>query len=463
MKEKQKMTASNLRWSAFQNLASSRFQRLATGGEWANAQSAETRRNLIWFWLDGFFASGSDNIVAAYLTVYLLALGATQAQIGLMSSLSSLTAALVLLPGAWLVERLGRRRGMVLVSSGWARLALMLLALMPFLFTGQALVLAAIGLSITRDATNNLCYPAWVSMTGDIVPLEGRGHFFASRNFIMSITGIAATFLVGLLITSFPGNGGYQLAFGLAFFVGTFSIFSFSHLSDRSSATPALTAPDPAEAEPPAAAPVNGKRTLRQQLAEMLANPEFLQFAAVTALWNVALNFAGPFFNVYLVKNLGANAAMVGLTTIASSVAGMLTQLKLGELDDRWGARKMVVISGLLIPAVPLAWAFIDSAWYVIPINLVSGMLWGAYGMGSFNYLLLITPRTRLARFSAVFQVVVTLSLAIGAALGSLAINSIGFAGVFIGSAAGRLAAAALFAILSNRGKRPVRKQASLQ
>jgi len=112
------------------------------------------------------------------------------------------------------------------------------------------------------------------------------------------------------------------------------------------------------------------------------------------------------------------------------------------------------MISGLLIPIVPLAWAFIDSPWYVIPINLVSGSLWGAYGMGSFNYLLTIIPGDRSARFSAIFQVVVTASLAIGAALGSLTVSSPwGFTGVFIGSAIGRLAAALLFVRLGRRNK----------
>jgi len=437
----------------------SAFHTLATGGEWAISQPAATRRNLTWFWLDGLFASGSDNIVVTYMSVYLLALGATQAQIGLMSSISSLTAALVLLPGAWLVERLGRRMVIVLTSSGWARVALLFLALIPFLLSGNALIMVAMALSISRDAMANLSFPAWMAITGDIVPIEGRGRYFASRNFIMSITGMIAIFLVGLLITHSSGLTGFQIAFALAFVIGSGSLFSFSHIHDQPHhpSTPPIPTPAPrdetsVEQEP--AETVQKKHTPLDDLRELFAYPDFIQFAGVTALWNIALNFAGPFFTVYLVKNLGANATMVSLTTIASSVSGMLAQLKLGELHDRWGPRKLTMISGLLIPIVPLAWAFIDSPWYVIPINLVSGSLWGAYGMGSFNYLLTIIPGDRRARFSAIFQVVVTASLAIGAALGSLTVSSPwGFTGVFIGSAIGRLAAALLFVRLGRRNK----------
>jgi MFS family permease len=155
------------------------------------------------------------------------------------------------------------------------------------------------------------------------------------------------------------------------------------------------------------------------------------------------------------VQNLNASAAMVGLTAIASSTAGMLIQPKLGELNDRWGARRLMMVSGLLIPILPLSWMFIDAPWQVIPINLLGGVLWGAYGMGSFNYLLMVTPPERRARFSALFQITVTLSLAVGAALGSLVVTQWGFISVFLISGIGRLGAALLFARLAARHHTP--------
>jgi MFS family permease len=416
---------------------------VTTGGEWANAQPVETRRSLTWFWFDGFFASASDNIVATYLVVFLLAIGATQSQIGMMSSLTSLTAAIVLLPGAWLVERIGRRKGLVLFGGGWARIVLLLLAIIPVLFSGPALITIAIALSISRDAMANLAFPAWISLTGDVVPIEGRGRYFASRNFFMGITGMTATFLVGQILTRVTGNQGYQIALVMAFLFGACAIYSFAHITDRPRPAPArirvTEGPHPHRA------------SMVATVRDIFSHRDFVQFGAVSALWNISLNFAGPFFSVYLVQNLHADAALVGWTSIASTVSGMLIQVRLGHLNDRWGERKLTVISGLLIPFVPLMWVFIQSPWLVIPINMVSGALWGAYGMGSFNYLLKIIPTDRRARYSAIFQVVVTISLAAGAALGSIAINQIGFQGVFAGSAIGRMIAALLFALISIR------------
>ena len=416
------------------------FFRLATGGDWSLNQTDATRRNLVWFWLDGFFASAADNIVATYLVVYLVALGATQAQIGLMSSLSSLSAALLLLPGAMMVERGSKRRGLVLAGGGWARIALLLLAVLPLFLHESALIYLAILVAVSRDAMINLSFPAWMSLTSDMVPMEGRGRFFSSRNFIMGLTGIVMTFLAGLVITRMQQPVGYQVALFAAFAIGIFSVFSFSHLTD----TPRpLAYPRVKESLAPLAL-----------LRELLAHREFAIFAAITALWNFSINIAAPFFTVYLVKNLHADAAMVGLTAIASSVAAMLVQRKVGDLNDRWGSHRLTVLSGLLIPIVPLAWVFVTAPWQIIPINLLSGALWGGYNLASFNYLLIIIPDDRRARFSALFQIVVTVSLALGAALGSLMVTQWSYHAVFIGSSIGRLVAALLFAFIAARAVR---------
>jgi MFS family permease len=420
--------------------ARSGFTRLATGGDWAIPQTDRTRRNLVWFWCDGFFASAADNIAASYLVIYLVHLGATQAQIGVMSALSSLSAAVLLLPGAMLVERMGKRRGLVLVGGGGARLAMLALSLLPLFASGDPLVLLAVLFSIARDALNNLSFPAWMSMTADMVPIEGRGRYFASRNFIMGLSGIAVTLLAGVMITRMVEPVGYQVALGAAFLFGSLSVFAFSRLKDS---------PKPL-AYPRVQAPVSPRALLK----DLVSSREFFLFASITALWNFSLNIAGPFFTVYLVQGLRADAAMVGLTSIASTAATMLAQRKVGEMNDRWGSRRLTIVSGLLIPLVPALWVFATAAWQVIPINLVSGALWGAYNLASFNYLLMITPEDRRARYSALFQITVTISLAVGAALGSLLVTGLGYQGVFLLSAGGRLVAAGLFAFLTARSAR---------
>jgi MFS family permease len=145
-----------------------------TGGDWAMALPPAGRRNLYWYWFDGLFAAASDTIPINYLTLYLLSLGATSTQIGWFSSLTSLAAAVCLLPGALLVERYGRRKDItVWFGGGAARVLLLALALLPFGLTGQPLIWGLILFAVIRSAAGNLAFPAWMSITGDIVPSKG--------------------------------------------------------------------------------------------------------------------------------------------------------------------------------------------------------------------------------------------------------------------------------------------------
>jgi MFS family permease len=402
------------------------------GGEWALALPAQVKHNLYWFFFDGLFASASDNIIITYLVLYILALGATRTQIGLMSSFSSLIIALVLLPGALLVERFGHRKQLtVFFGGGLARFALLVLAFLPFFLGGRALVLAAMALSIARDASGNLAFPAWMSVTGEIVPMEGRGRFFGSRNFIMGIAGMLSIFLVGELITWVGSPYGYQIALGLAFALGMVSTFSFGRLKDPRGKAPI---------------PVEGSLSLKAIFKDMKVHPAFVSLSLVMAMWNFSINIAGPFFNVYMVQNLKFTASMVGITSIVSTVAGLIVQRRIGRLSDRLGSRRVMLISMILIPILPASWVFITKFWQVIVLNSFGGMAWGAFNLVSFNILLSLTPESQRARYSAIFQILVTLALAGGAAFGAWVVTQWGYPAIFACSAVGRIIATILFA-----------------
>jgi MFS family permease len=136
---------------------------------------------------------------------------------------------------------------------------------------------------------------------------------------------------------------------------------------------------------------------------------------------------------------------MVGITAVTMSISRMLLQKKIGELSDRWGAGRVQMISMFLIPVLPLGWIFITQLWHVVVLNILGGVLWGAFELVSFNFLLQLTPDAQRARYSAIYQIVVTVALGAGAAVGSGIIYWWGYTALFLVSAFGRVAAAFLF------------------
>jgi MFS family permease len=395
---------------------------VATGGSWSLGLDEGIRHNLRWFFMDGTFSSASDAISVTYLTLFVLALGATSAQIGFMTSFASINAIILLLPGAMLAERFRKRKLIVLLTGGGiSRITLLLMALMPFVIHGSAAVTVAIALKVLADGVVNMSVPAWTSLTGDIVPLRWRGRYFGTRNIVMGLTNMTTTLLVGFLITQIPAVGGYQVALGLAFLIGAISTFSFAQLRE-----PEL---------PPQAPSAQSPYSPAALWSTLKSNPTFLGFCAQALVWNLGLSIAGPFFNVYLVQNLKASAAMVGVVSIVSTITGLPGQRLFGYLADKWGPRKIQVITGFLIPILPISWTIINADWQVILINILGGFLWAGYGIASFNFLLVLCPPEDRARLTAIFQIIVMVATAIGSATGGLVVTHFGFKTVFMASA----------------------------
>jgi MFS family permease len=407
--------------------------RVTAGGYWTDELPRNIRSNLRWFWFDGVFAQASEVILTNYLSLFVLALGATAAQIGLINALSNLSAALLLLPGAALVERWGHRKHLVVFSGGgMARLIILMLALLPFGFSGPAAIAIAIGLAVVRSAFTNLSLPAWVSLTADIVPLQWRGRYLSARNMAMTLIGIVVIYPAGLLITRIGGLAGYQTVLGLAFAIGLVSTFSFNRLEEAPTSVRQAWGRSPQE-------------SIRQIVRE---HPNFVAFGATAALWNFSLNIAGPFFNPYLVEGLKADAGTVGALNVVTSLTALVGLRLFGRLVDRWKPHRVQLICGLLIPVLPVAWLLVRSPWHIVPINLASGFLWAGYELASFNFLLRLIPEGQRERYSAVYQIVVTLALAVGSGLGGLIATRFGYVTTFVLSGVGRLAAALLFARL---------------
>ena len=417
-----------------------KITRFTWGGSWAAALSNKQRQNLTLFFYDGLFSAASDKIILTYMTIYLLTLGVTRQQIGFLSSISNFSNALLLLPAALLVERSGERMQITLKSALTSRIMVILMAILPFFLLGSsALIWIIFALVIIREAANNFAYPGWIALTSDIVPIQGRGRYFGARNFIMGLAGILVALLIGEFITLIGEPLGYQLAYLLAAVLGAVSIVYFSRIKDPHP-------PDEIRSQKNEDEKLTLRENIRGIILSIKAYPQFINFVIYVAVWNFSIHIAAPFFTVYMVESLHLTAAMIGVVTVAHTAANMLVQRRVGLLTDKLGNRVVTIFFLFLIPIIPLVWAlWVQKYWHVIILEIFTGLLWGGYNLVSFNNLLIQTPEEHRARFSAYYQIIVTLSMALGAGLGSLLIPFIEFFGVTLSSAAGRWTAALIF------------------
>jgi MFS family permease len=403
----------------------------------ADAQP-ESRRSRRLLWWDGLVSNFSESFVINFTNPFALALGATTGQIGWLSAFTNLASALALFPGARLVERTGQRKRIVVVSGGGiARLLLLMMALVPLFTRGTAAIYGLIALVTLRAFFNQLAFPAWSSMLADLVPTGIRGRYFAARNIGLAVAALIAAPLAGWLAERLGLPTGYQVSFFLAGLVGFGATAIFARIPDRPL--------------PPASHATTEKSEGVRSI--LRTHPRFAGFTAVAFLWNLSLMIAGPFFSVYLVKDLGASPTQIGLLAAIFSVTNIAGQRIWGRLNDRRGAAWVMRITGFMIPGVPLLWSVAPNPWVLLGVEAFSGFVWAGYGLSSFNLLLSLTPAPQRARYTAIYQVSVFSSAFIGPLLGGACAAVLGIRPLFWISAAGRAVAATLF-LFTVRGDR---------
>jgi MFS family permease len=390
---------------------------------------------LRWFWREAIFVQAAESLSADYIPLFALAAGATSTDIGLLAAVANLLSVAGFLPGAMIAARLRTRKIMVLATSyGPSRLMLPLLAALPFLLpSGSVLVFFIIAVNALRIFGGSMGNPAWTSFVADLVPQERRGRFFSSRLFVSGLTALAISPLAGLMIRTVNGGAthallGYQVSLAAAFVVGLFSIAFFLRIP-----------------EPPPRTPPRLRRQARDLLGLLRGNPAFTWLAASSFVWGVAVNMAGPFFNVFIVTELGGNVAVVGTTAGAFALAGLFGQLIFGRAADRRGNRRILILTGLGIPIIPCLWAVAQIPLHAYLLNIPGGILWAGYNLASFNILLEMSPAEDRESAFALYQTIVAVSAVIGPLLGGLLVSLVGFRVMFVLSGAGRLVGTILF------------------
>ena len=386
-------------------------------------------RGMRMFWWDGLFAGVPMALLLQYLPLFAVAYGANNAEVGLMAAGAGLGAAAAFLPGAWLSDLWPRRKTFVVLTSGiLARAPFVAFILLPFVTDGEGALRVIIFLIMIQAFLTSLGTPAWTSLAADIVPLSIRGRYFAWREFIYGAGGMVAAPAAGLMVAVWGKPEGWQCVWLLALAAGGLSAWFFSLIPEEPRPRP--------PAGPPAAPPWH---------ATILRDANFLIFGGTVFLWNISLYAAAPFFNVYLVKNLGASEVWVGGLAAVASAFGLVGQAMFGRLLDARGSRWLMAVCGLFIPFLPWAWYVIDAPWQIIFVNAVGGVAWAGYTLGSFNFLLIVSPPQQRRYYAAAYQTLVFLSAAAGPLIGGVVAQSHSIKALFIISGAGRLAAHVLF------------------
>ena len=352
---------------------------------------------------DGVFQAVMQGGGENYLSAFALLLNASAMQIGLLSALPQLVGTWAQLFSVKVLNRLQRRRVLILAGAvGQTVLWLPLLAL-PLLFPDQGAWLL-IACTAAYVGMGHFSIPAWNSLITDFVDPGQRGRYFGRRARIMAVTSFAGLCLAGLVLHSSELWREPWMGFAIIFIIAA---------GARAISTVYLARIDET------AAPPTCETEFR--LLEFLwghRGSNFQRFLLFSGLLHACVLIAGPYFMIYMLRDLHFSYGMYAVWMAAGVLGQFLTLKPWGVLGDRFGNRRVLLISGLLVPFLPMLYIVSANFYFLIVVNFVGGVIWAGLTIGLQNYLFDTVRIEDRAKSVAVWNTVNAIGWCAGALLG---------------------------------------------
>ncbi|MCS6772976.1 MAG: MFS transporter, partial [Thermoflexales bacterium] len=396
---------------------------------------ARQRRALALLFYNAPLALFAGAIVLNYANVYLVALGATNTQVGLLGALSQVSTAVAPLLAAVVSERTRAYKANVVLAAFSARLLFIPLALLPSFALGAQAVGIAIALLTAYGFLLSWVTAPWTAFVARLVPLEIRANYFAARNFAGGLATILGTLFVGQIVSALGFPLGFQVAFIVSLVVGLGANWNFLQI--------------PSPSEPTSFARASGGMSIQHSLRETAAmfspRTRFGRFLWAACAFAFAANIGGPFIQVYQVRVLGFSAGLIGLLLSLEQLVNISAQRVYGAVViKKFGDFRVMRLLRLLTAVVPLGWIFVRDPLAAVVISVIAALVWSGHDLANFNCQLDVTPEDRRASFIAVYTFAVSLFTAAGPAIGGVLTEVIGYQALFALSAGLRVLAAGL-------------------
>lgn len=350
---------------------------------------------------DGIFASAMVGLTQDYLTPYALALKATVKQIGLLSSLPNLCAALVQLKSADFTEHLSSRKRIILISVFLQALMLLPILLIPYGFRNSQPIWLII-LAIFFTGFGALSLGAWLSLISEYIPMNKRGVYFGWRNRALGFIAVAASLFAGMILQLYKGNvfAGFWIILILAMCARFICVYfltlhyepKFRHSHDA--------------------------RFSFFDFLKRAKESNFGRFVFFVSGLNFCVNLAAPFFAVFMLRDLKFNYLTYTLVMVPVPLTTLLLIKRWGQLADRIGNIRVLKFTALFIAILPLPWIIYRHPVFLIFVQILGGFAWSGFNLCAINFFFDSVSSPKRTRCFSYFNVINGFCISIGAFLG---------------------------------------------
>lgn len=354
----------------------------------------EVERGLRFLLFDGVSSQVMGALTGgALLVAFALELGASNKVIGMIAAVGPMSQ-LLQLPAIVAVERLRRRKGLVVAGTLVGRLFWVVVAAIPFVVSPPLRVAALLASLTIYFAASSFASAAYNSWKRDLVPDAMMGRYFARRLTVATAAGSLVTL-----------GSGFFVDYGESWFGDPLLVYAPLFLAGGISGLLGVaflgSIPEPRMSVEPG-------RPLRQVLAEPLRDENFRELLIFLASWNFAVNLAAPFFAVYMLSRLGLPMAWVLGLSVISQAANIGFFRIWGRMADRVGNRAVLSLSGSLFvlsiglwPFTTLPEKYLLTVPLLLAIHVLAGVSTAGVNLCAGGITLKLAPRGKATAFLA--------------------------------------------------------------
>jgi hypothetical protein len=377
---------------------------------------------------------GLASAAAPFLPVFLTRLGATNIQVGLLTSMPAFTG---LILAIFIGNFLQTRRNIIPWFSG-ARLLVVssyaLTGIVPFLVPEQYAVQAVLLIWAAATIPQTMLAVAFSVVMNAVAGPEGRYDLMSRRWSILGLTSAITVAVAGWTLDqiAFPIN--YQLVFLALSLGGLISYYFSSHITLADSEIP--------EQQKGLSA---GKR-FKDYINLIRHEQAFVSFTVKRFVFMTGTALATPLFPLYYVREVQANDAWIGIINTAQTAVLLIGYYYWTRQSRLRGSRFVLLRTTFSLALYPALVSMTQRVELIALFAGLAGIFQAGIDLVFFDELMKTVPMKFSARFVSLAQSLGYLSAVAAPILGTWLADHIGIAGALMASALLRLIGFGLFA-----------------
>lgn len=364
-------------------------------------EKVAVRKSLSFSMKDGVAFAATVGFGDNYINPFAVALGASNFQIGLLSSFTNLISSLVQLKAADITEWIGSRKRVIVFSVFSQATLLLPISMIPHLPQNIQVNLLILFYTLYL-LFSSFANPAWGSLMANLVPVRRRGTYFSKRGRLVGIVTVAGAFLAGYILHIFQRDSltGFTVIFLIAMISRYVSCYLLSRIYEP---------------------PMEIKREHYFSFKEFMQRlniGNFGKYVIFHSAFNFSVYIASPFFPVFMLRDLGFSYITYTIVVTTVPMASMLAVSYWGRRADAMGNRWIIRMCSLGISVLPALWIFSRHVYLLLGIQILAGVFWAGFNLCSSNFIYESTIPEKRTRVISYFNAMNGLSICIGTLLG---------------------------------------------